>query len=134
VLQPKQWVEVLENTGILNLLDITHFRLGKDLKNCIKKLLAVLHGGILWLDELVSIDIELIAFTTGLPLDGEKPTQYLDDKNKEKSLAEEMNKTYGIERGSCYIIIKWINDTTTQMETKLWYENSFTNVTRRRSL
>jgi hypothetical protein len=32
---------------------------------------------------------------------GESPTQYLDDKTKEKALAEEMKKTYGTERGSC---------------------------------
>jgi hypothetical protein len=59
-----------------------------------------------------SIDVELIAFITGLPTMGESPTQYLDDKTKEKSLAEEMKKTYGTERGSRRIIIKRINDTT----------------------
>jgi hypothetical protein len=68
--------------------------------NCVKQLLAVLHGGFLWLDEPVSIDVELISFITGLPSNGEKPTQYLDDKTKEKALAEEMKKTYGTERGS----------------------------------
>jgi hypothetical protein len=41
----------------------------------------------------VSIDVELISFITGLPSNGEKPTQYIDDKTKEKELAEEMKKT-----------------------------------------
>jgi hypothetical protein len=58
VLHPKQWVEGLVNTGILNLLEIPHFRRGKDVNNYIKKLLEVLHGGFLWLDEPVSIDVE----------------------------------------------------------------------------
>jgi hypothetical protein len=43
----------------------------------------------------------------------------MDDKTKEKALAEEMKKTYGIERGSHDIIIKRISDATTRMETKL---------------
>jgi hypothetical protein len=74
ILQPKQWVTGLENTGILNLLEIPHFGWGKDVNNCIKQLLAVLHGGFLWLEEPVSIDVELISFITGLPSNGEKPT------------------------------------------------------------
>jgi len=84
----------------MNLLEIPHFGKGKDVNKCVKKLLVVMHGGILWLNRPVSIDIELIAKITGLPTDGEKPVQYMDDKNKEKSLAKEMKKTYGTERGS----------------------------------
>jgi hypothetical protein len=45
--------------------------------------------------------------------------QFLDDKMKEKALAKEMKKTYGIERGSCGIIIKCISDTATRMATKI---------------
>jgi hypothetical protein len=43
----------------------------------------------------------------------------LYDNTKEKYLAEEMKKTYDIERGSHSIIIKRINNTTTRMDTKL---------------
>jgi hypothetical protein len=119
VLQPKQWVEILVNTWILNLLEIPHFDRGKDVNNCFKQLLVVLHGGFLWLDEPVSIDVEIISFIIGLPSNGENPAQYLDDKTKEKALTEDMKKTYGIERGLCGIIIKRITDAATQMETKL---------------
>jgi len=49
-----------------------------------------MHGRILWLDTQVSIDVDLIAKITGLPTNGEPLVQYLDDKTKEKSLAEEM--------------------------------------------
>jgi len=45
--------------------------------------------------------------------------QYMDDKTKEKAIMEEMQKNYGIERGSRGIIIKRINDPATRMETKL---------------
>jgi hypothetical protein len=60
-------MEGLVNTGILNLLEIPHFERGKDVNNYVKQLLAVLHGGFVWLDELVSIDVNLISFITGLP-------------------------------------------------------------------
>jgi hypothetical protein len=74
ILQPKQWAAGLANTGILNLLEIPHFGRGKEANNCVKKLMVVLHGGFLWLEEPVSIDVELISFITGLPTMGESPT------------------------------------------------------------
>jgi hypothetical protein len=64
----------------MNLLEIPHFVRGKDINNCIKKLLAVMHRSNLWLDGLVSNDFELIEKIIGHPTYGEKPVQYLDDK------------------------------------------------------
>jgi hypothetical protein len=74
IMQPKQWETSLEKTRILNLLEIPHFGQGKYVNNYVNQLLEVLHGGFLWLEEPVSIDMELIAFITGLPSNGEKPT------------------------------------------------------------
>jgi hypothetical protein len=45
--------------------------------------------------------------------------QYMDDKTKEKALAEEMKKKCGTKRGLYDIIIKWISDASTRMATKL---------------
>jgi hypothetical protein len=45
--------------------------------------------------------------------------KYLDDKTKEKSLAEEMKQTYGTERGSRGIIINRISEPMMRLETKL---------------
>jgi hypothetical protein len=72
--------------------------------------MEVLYRGFLWLEQLVSIDVDLIALIRGIPSMGGNPTQYLNEKSKEKSLAEEMKKTYGIERGLGGIIIKRISD------------------------
>jgi len=118
-LQPKQWVASLVNINILNLFELPHFVMGKDVNNCVKNLLAVLHGGILWMDAIVSIDVKLISFIAGLASNDEKSTRYMDDKTKENALAKEMKKTYGTERGSCDIIIKWISHRSTRIETKL---------------
>jgi hypothetical protein len=70
ILQPKQWAAGLANTGILNLVDIPHFGRGRDVKNCVKKLMTVTHEGYLWVEELISIDVELISYITGLPSRG----------------------------------------------------------------
>jgi hypothetical protein len=61
--------------------------------------MATTHRGYLWLEQIVSIDIELIAYITELPSRREIPAQFLDEKTKEKALAEEMKKKYGTERG-----------------------------------
>ena len=71
------------------------------------------------MEEHVSINIVLIVLIIGLPSMGKSPIQYLDEKSEEKDLAEEMNKTYGIERGLHRIIIKRINDAATRMTKKI---------------
>jgi hypothetical protein len=100
-------------------LEIPHFGRGKEVKNCIKKLIAALHGGFLWMEQPISIDLEMIALITRLSSMGENPTKYLDDKTKEKTLAEEMKRTYETESFLCNIIIKRISDVTTWMATKI---------------
>jgi hypothetical protein len=44
---------------------------------------------------------------------------FLDEKTKEKVLAEEMKKKYGTTRGTRGIIIKQINNETTQLGAKI---------------
>jgi hypothetical protein len=47
------------------------------------------------LEEIVSIELELISFIIGLPSWGKNPAQYLNDRTKENVLEEEMKNTYG---------------------------------------
>jgi hypothetical protein len=76
-------------------VDIPHFDRGKEVNNCINKLLEILHRGFLWMEEPIYIDMELIVFITGLSSMGESHMQYLDEKTKEKYITEETKKTYG---------------------------------------
>jgi hypothetical protein len=73
-----------------------------------------MHGGDTWLDRSIPIIVDIIALITGLPSWGMDPVLILDDKSKEKALAEEMKKKYGTSRGTRGIIIKQIKNTTTQ--------------------
>jgi hypothetical protein len=65
------------------------------------------------------VDIEIIVNITGFPSWGMDPTQFLDDKAKEKALVKDMKKNYGTDRGTRGIIIKQINDVATQMGEKI---------------
>ena len=49
IIEQKQWIIGLYNTRIMDLLDIPHFGHDKDVKNYVKQLLELVHGGILWL-------------------------------------------------------------------------------------
>jgi hypothetical protein len=117
--QPHQWAVGLDRICILGLLKLPHFGRGQYATACIKQLLAVTHGGDIWLDKPVPITVELIAQITGLPRQGMDPALILDDKSKEKVLTEEMKKKYGTARGTRGIIIKWINNAATQLGTNI---------------
>jgi hypothetical protein len=94
---------------------LPHFGKGQYATTCVKQLLAVTHGGDIWLDKTVPLIIELIAQITGLPIRGMDPALILDYKSKEKALEEEMKKKYGTTRGTRGIIIKQINNASTQL-------------------
>ena len=49
IIEQKQWIIGLYNTRIMDLLDIPHFGHDKDMNNCIKELVELVHGDILWL-------------------------------------------------------------------------------------
>jgi hypothetical protein len=117
--QPLQWAAGLAKTRILGLLDLPNFGRGEYANSCVKQLMAVTHGGYLWLEQLVSIDVDLIAHITGLSSCSIDLTQFLEDKKKEKALAKEMKNKYDIERESHRIIIKHISDIATRMATKI---------------
>jgi hypothetical protein len=68
-------------------------------------MMEVTHSGYLWVEEHVSIDIDIISFIIGIPYRGDNPMHYLDDKTKENALVEEMKKTYDTKRGYCRKII-----------------------------
>jgi hypothetical protein len=61
----------------------------------------------------------LIAQITGLPIWGMDPALILDNKSKEKALAEEMKNIYGTTRGMSGIMIKRINNANTQSGAKI---------------
>jgi hypothetical protein len=119
MLELAEWILGLYNTGIMNLLDIWHFERGKYINGCVKQFLARVHGGILWMDRPVPINFDLIVDITGIPIDGEKPKKYLEEKAREKSISNEIKEKYGTERGNRGIKINNINDLATRFATRI---------------
>jgi hypothetical protein len=74
-----------------------------------------MHRGDIWLEKPIPIIVDLITQISGLPSQGMDPMLILDDKSKEKVLAEETNKKYGTSRGTRGIIIKQINNAVKQL-------------------
>jgi hypothetical protein len=103
----------------MNLLDIPHFGWGNHINAYIKKLLARVHGGILWMDKSVPIIMDLIAAIMGILTDGEKTEKYLEDKTRAKSISDEIKAKYGTERSNRGIKINDINDHVTRFSTRL---------------
>jgi hypothetical protein len=85
IFQLKQWMVWLYNSCIMNFLEIPHFGRGEDFNSYKKKLLARVHGRFLCMDRPIPIDVYLIANIIGIPTDGMKHEQYLDDKMKENA-------------------------------------------------
>jgi hypothetical protein len=105
----------------MNLLDIPHFRHGKNVGLCVKKLLARVHGGILWMDRPVHIDVALITKITGFPTLGAQPEEYLDNKAHEKEIVEIVKEQFGTNRGNMGIVLRDINDDMTRFSpTSSW--------------
>jgi hypothetical protein len=88
IYQLYQWETGLDKMGILGLLGLPHFGKGQNETTCIKKLLAVTHRGDICLDMPIPITIYLIAQIAGLSIRGMDTALFLDDKTKEKALAE----------------------------------------------
>jgi hypothetical protein len=119
ILEPMQWITRLYNSIIMNLLDITHFGRSKNVGLCVKQLLDKVHGGIMWMDRMVPIDVALIAKITRFPTIGAQPNEYLENKAQEKESVDIMKAQFGINTGNQGIVIKDINDSATRFSSKL---------------
>ena len=49
---------------------MSHFGRNMEVNKFVKQLLVSFHGGFIWLDQKIYVDVELIAVITGLPLVG----------------------------------------------------------------
>jgi hypothetical protein len=90
VIEADIWATGLQKDGILNLFDIPHFKRSVEISTYVNILLTCIHEGYLWLNGPISIDTDLIVHITGLPSQGEDPSQIFRKKNNEKALSKSM--------------------------------------------
>jgi hypothetical protein len=111
IMEPVQWIIGLYNSRAMNLLDIPHFGRCKNVGIFIKKLLARVHGDILWMDRPLQLDVALIAKSTILP------TQF--GTRISKDITELVKSQFGTSRGNRGIVLRDINDNITRFSNKI---------------
>jgi hypothetical protein len=57
---PQSWTMDIARSTILNVMKIPHFDRHQEVNACVKLLLSCYHGGYLWLDRCITVDLTLI--------------------------------------------------------------------------
>jgi hypothetical protein len=70
---PHSWMMNLVHSTMLNIMNIPHFGRHQEVNACVKLLLSCYHGGYLWLDHHIIVDLMLIHRITGLSMQGPDP-------------------------------------------------------------
>ena len=69
----QSWTYNLAQSTLLNVMKIPHFGWHQEVNACVKLLLSCYHGGYLWLNCRITIDVTLINKITGLSIQGPDP-------------------------------------------------------------
>ena len=94
-LTPQAWIASLQSLGLLNLLQIPHFRCSNVINVVVKVLLSCVHGRHLWLDCRVDLMIDLIHRITDLRKNGVAPMTHFVGKDQDRKLIKKYNLTRG---------------------------------------
>jgi hypothetical protein len=92
---PQPWIKDIERLMILNVMKIPHFSRHHKVKACVKLLMSCYHGGYLWLDRCVTVDLTLIHLITVLSIQAPDPHQFYPQKAADCSLVRQIKETYG---------------------------------------
>ena len=81
---PQPWVQVLDKSELLGLINMPHFGQLNEANACVKQLLECFHGGTLWLDTPITLTVDFIFEIAGLSKDGPDPSQYFKGQDNDK--------------------------------------------------
>jgi hypothetical protein len=70
---PQPWIKVIVRSMILNVMKIPHFGRHQEVNACVKLLLSCYHGGYLWLDRCITMDLAMIHLIIELSMQGPDP-------------------------------------------------------------
>ena len=90
----------LAQSTLLNVMNIPHFGRHQEVNACVKLLLSCYHGGYLWLDLRITVDLTLIHRITRLSMQGPDPQEFYPRKSINCELARKIKDTYDdVEKG-----------------------------------
>jgi hypothetical protein len=91
---PQLWIKEIVRSTILNVMKIPHFSRHQEVNTCVKLLLSCLHGGYLWLDRRITVDVVLIHLITILRMQGPEPKKFYPEKTSDRTLAQQIKEAY----------------------------------------
>jgi hypothetical protein len=98
---PQPWTHNLAQSTLLNVMKIPHFGRHQEVNACVKLLLSCYHGGYLWLNRRITVDLTLIHRITGLSMQGPDPQDFYPGKTVDHALAQKIKDMYGdVEKGT----------------------------------
>jgi hypothetical protein len=97
---PQSWRQNLAQSTFLNVMKIPHFGRHQEVNTYVKLLLSSYHGGYLWLNRRITVDLTLINHITGLSMQCPNPQDFYLGKTSDRALAQRIKETYGdVEKG-----------------------------------
>ena len=97
---PHQWTMNLTHSTFLNIMKMPHFGRHQEVNACVKLLLASYHGGYLWVNRCITVDLVLINRITRLSMQGPDPHEYYPGKTTDHALVQKIKEVYGdVEKG-----------------------------------
>jgi hypothetical protein len=70
------WTQNLTQSTLLNVMKIPHFGRHQEVNACMKLLLSFYHGGYLWLNCRITVDLTLINRIIGMSMQGPDPQEF----------------------------------------------------------
>jgi hypothetical protein len=83
---PHPWTHNLTQSTLLNVMKIPHFGRHQEVNACVKLMLSCYHGGYLWLNRRITVDLTLIHRITGLSIQGPDPQDFYPGKTTDCAL------------------------------------------------
>jgi hypothetical protein len=81
-------------------MNIPHFDRHQEVNACVKILMSFYHGGYVWIDRHMTMDLALIHLITGLSMQRPDPQQFYPGKTSDRSLAQRIKEDYDdVEKG-----------------------------------
>lgn len=96
-LQPRKWLQKVEEVGLLCLLSIPHFQRPLITILIIRQLLCLVHDRYLWINKPIPITTELIHKITQLPCEGRDPMEIVA-MSGDVTMTETLKKKYNLEK------------------------------------
>ena len=105
-----EWERRLDKSILFLIIHMPYFGFIEEFNVRIKQFMVCFHGGYLWIDHKILVDIKLIVSIIGIPLVDFDPTPFFTGKDQDIELKNKMKEKYELMRDKRGFSIASIND------------------------